>query len=357
MFNQEQSQFFLCFIIVMMAAFFSRCSMATAPADGTLIAQPQTVILAVNRPELNRALTGREREVRIENTGQVVARNVKYTKIDFPDGMSVTPLTCGDIPPQATCILKITPGVWASDKSQIRLKGENTDSLSIPVRVLTYGSVYQGGYVFSIEDDVSGVKGKVLSLSDQVSPIPGVVWSSNGRSGRAGDGVFDAIAGVYDQSFQDCQGRTDGACNTDRIVSYYSRPVQYVPIALKYYAAGVCKAYLTDEQGGTPCAHQPCLGGWYLPAICELDRQKAFIPESISCPEDMQNVVENLGALIDINCAGPSCLAGTYWSSTAHYNRGYPEYSAWSEDFNSSGSSQYNDDKNNQYGVRCVRAF
>lgn len=327
-----------------------------AQSEVILTATPSTVVLAVNNPGLSTVLTGRPRDVRIENNTDIVARNVKYTPIDLPQGMSIKPLQCGDIKPKETCVLSITPGLNSSENAEIQVKGDNTVPLSVFVRALTYGSVYQGGYVFAIEDDVTRVSGKVLSLRDQISPVPGVVWSSNGRSGRSQDAVFHAIPQVYDDSFHDCDAKVDGACNTARIVNYYSRPMQHVPIALKYYAAGVCKQYVTNSQG-EPCTGSECLADWYLPAICELDKVSALIPQSIICPANIQNVVTNLSFLSDINCAGPQCLAGSYWSSTAHYDRGYPEYSAWDEDFNVSGSSQYNDDKNNQYGVRCVRTF
>ncbi len=328
-----------------------------AQGNAVLTAIPSTVVLAVNNPGLSPVLTGRPRDIRIENNTDIVARNVKYISVHLPQGMSITPAKCGDIKPKEACVLSITPGLSPSENTEIHFKGDNTSSLSVFVRALTYGSVYQGGYVFAIEDNATRVSGKVLSLRDQTPPVPGVVWSSNGRSGRSQDAVFHAIPQVYDDSLHNCDAKVDGACNTARIVDYYSRPMQHIPIALKYYAAGVCKQYVTNNQGETPCSGNECLADWYLPAICEFDKVSSPIPQSIICPADIQNVVTNLGYLSDINCAGTQCLAGSYWSSTAHYDRGYPEYSAWDEDFNVSGSSQYNDDKNNQYGVRCVRAF
>lgn len=324
----------------------------------SLNASPSMLVVSVNNPGLNPALTGQPRQLRIENTSEVLARNVRFTWLNKPNGAHLSPASCGHIAPKASCVLTVTPGLWpSSDETKIQLKGDNTAVLSVPIKILTYGSVHEGGYVFSIDDSGSKLKGKVLSLKDQISPTPGIVWSSNGRGGRFEDAVFDAIPQVYDNSLLDCDAKVDGACNTAKIVNYYSRPMQHAPIPLKSYAAGICQQYATDKFGKESCTGSQCLSDWYLPAICEFDRVSADIPESIVCPNSVQNVVANLNALIDINCSGPQCLTGSYWSSTAHYNRSYPQYSAWNEDFDVSGSSQYNDDKNNQYGVRCVRAF
>ncbi len=323
-----------------------------------LSASPSMLTLSVNNPGLNPALTGHPRELHIQNTADIAAKNVRLIWLDKPHGAKLTPASCPHIAPKETCVLTITPGISPSnDKSKIQLKGDNTSLLSVPVKILTYGSIHEGGYVFAIDDTGPRLKGKVLSLHDQVSPTPGIIWSSNGKGRRFEDAVFDAIPQIYDNSLSECDGKVDGACNTAKIVGYYSRPQQHVPILLKHYAAGICQQYVTDNAGKQPCYGPACLKGWYLPAICELDQMSAYIPESIVCPSDIQNVAANLNFLIDINCSGPHCLSGSYWSSTAHYNRGYPQYSAWDEDFNVSGSSQYNDDKNNQYGVRCVRAF
>jgi hypothetical protein len=178
-------------------------------------------------------------------------------------------------------------------------------------------------------------------------------WSSNGSgtivSYRAIFGISEistsgspnpSAGQIAGQSA--CNGRTDGACNTTNIVTYYNANRTAggaAPTPLTQYASGLCKASI----GGYT--------DWYLPAICEMG------PDSGSsiCVSGTPNMVTNLPSL-RTSCTGTSCLSGFYWSSTEL--SGNPTRRAWFQFFASGGGSfQASNDKINTFRVRCSRAL
>ncbi len=261
------------------------------------------------------------------------------------------------------------------------------------VVVLSYGCQYQGGFLYAVDDTTNNgvtgactstapctgsIGGKVASLVDQAEPqtlygneFTSIIWSSNGNDPGSSDYDYTAILGIDETStpsepsptsppyppqtpaYTPCNGRSDGACNSSNILSYYNTYIGSQPgqTPLGFYAAGLC-------------AEQPINGysDWYLPSICEMDS----LDNRDICGQATQSMIEGLSFLIgdpdienpSFSCNPPSdtdCLAGAYWSSTEFsYN---PIEKAFMENFKSNSSNNSTDDKSNKYGVRCSRAL
>jgi hypothetical protein len=310
--------------------------------------------LGISASSLALAVGGTARHVTITNAGSAVATAVAYTiSPSLPAGTTVSPANCADLAPAATCILTVTPGPNPSaapgDTSPIPIvvtvTGRNTNALSLSLNVLGFGSVYQAGYVFAIDDttsDTSSVDGKVAALIDQEAPTPlGIIWSSNGSGASTSNVVFDNIPGIYETSVNPpdaCSGALDGACNTRVIIDFYSPPTINPGIDRSDYAAGVCAA---------------AIGGflsWHLPAICEMgpDSTSSGTGCGTSASPALQNMQTNL---VD---QGIGDLTGVYWSSTESSVN--PGTTAIAQFFATAGNSfQAAANKNLQQGVRCIR--
>lgn len=373
----------------------------------TLSASVLTLGLSVNNTGLNTALIGTPRNITITNTGSVAATTVTYSPSPaLPTGTTISPASCGTIAAADTCVLRITPGSTASatagDTSPtpitLSISGTNTNTLTPTVNILTYGSVYQGGYLYAVDDttpDTGSIGGSVVTQTDQAPRgLGGIVWSSNGAGSAAGDASYDSIPKIdetsttgspqptyanslnffnatysnestypfpSDGSFPPCNGRVAGACNSANILTLYNTYItQYGiggypytllpgPTTSSYYAAGRCTASISGYSD------------WYLPAICEMGPNS----NSSGCSVTTQNIVNQLPGLIgDPNAGDPStscsyganCLAGDYWSSTE--DSGFADGLAWSQYFASGGAStQDGYGKGEAFGVRCSRAL
>jgi hypothetical protein len=334
-----------------------------AIADVTLSSSVSNLGLSVKG---SGALLGTARQITITNTDTTkTAFVVSYDSTSLPSGTTITSSpspACGDIAPLGTCVLTITPGTTPSappyDANPIpitlNIEGENTNPLSIPVNIITYGSVYQSGYVFSIDDttpNTGSVGGKAAALVNQAEAYPnGIIWSSKGNGSTAADVSNIAILGIDNSSttsvpsptspaypvgtppFTACNGKSDGACDTQNIVSYYNANRQAggsAPTPLNYYAAGLCVSY---TGGG--------FINWYLPAICEIGPSSG----GPGCPAG-QTILTNL----------PNLLTGYYWSSTE--NTTQPQNLVWVELFSGSTGSQQVFNKDFLLGVRCTRSL
>lgn len=378
----------------------------------TLTASVSTLGLSVNcQPSSactgtqNAALTGTPRLITITNSGTNSATNVTYSPSPaLPSGTTISPASCGTIAASGTCVLIITPGSTASATAgntsptpiTLSISGENTNTLTPTFNVLTYGSVYQGGYIYAVDDttpNTGSIGGTVVTQTDQAPRSPGgVVWSSNGVSSLSVSN--DSIPGIAETSttgssvptyavsqtvfnstyvnastypfpssgsFSSCNGGTDGACNSANILTLYNTYLtQYgvgvspytllpVPTYPTFYAAGLCTATISGYSD------------WYLPAICEMGPAS----NGSGCSVSTQNIVSQLPGLLGNPGAGtPStsctyaanCLAGNYWSSTEY--AGSPTADVWGQNFASGGSSfQFANVKFGALGVRCSRAL
>ena len=111
------------------------------------------------------ALTGVPRTFTITNSpsSPIAAGNVQILSITpgLPSGTSslTTPSGCGTLNPGSSCTVTVTPGSVPSaapgakpNPSVFLIAGNNTNQLDIDVDVLTYGSIYQNSYLFSMND-------------------------------------------------------------------------------------------------------------------------------------------------------------------------------------------------------------
>ncbi len=341
-----------------------------------------TTTLAASTPDLALSVTGlteygvpgtpssgAARMITITNTGSYTAYNVSITQPTWPAG-TASATTCGStIAAGASCTVTITPGnTPTSDGTNpcsggtapipgvIQATADNAAAVSSNVVILSYGCIYQGGYVYAFDDttpNVGGVGGEVAATTDQAAPYPnGVIWSSNGTGGGNGNVAYDLIFGVSDTSTASspdpatgqvagqtaCNGAIDGACDSNNINVYYQTSAANSPVTLSYYAAGLCKQRI----GG--------YSDWFLPAICELGYGNGGACGTSSAPA-RQNIQSNLVDLDSLNL-----LAGYYWSSTEY--SAVPQNYAWEQFFAASGGSlQTTSAKSFQLGVRCSRSL
>jgi hypothetical protein len=305
-------------------------------AQKTLSLSVGALTLTINDTTLNAALTGTARQVIISNTGSMPATNVSISYPTWPAGTTAAS-TCGStLAPAASCSITVTPGGNATSACTsgiaptpgvVSITSSDLDSSLVAVTVVGYGCIYQGGYVFSIDDttaNTGSISGKVSALTDQAAAYPnGVEWSPDG------DGFN--ILGIDENSTSPCVGNTDGACNTAQIVAHYSTAPP------PSYAAGLC---LNTIDG---------YSDWYLPAICELGPDDDS--NGSGCGTFSSPLIQNM----ETNWLGASGNLGSFWSSTE--SSGYP-VSAWQQYFNGGATDQqYPTYKSSQTGVRCARAL
>ena len=127
------------------------------------------------------------RIIRIENTGSEPANNLEISTSGFPTGTSITNNDCmGTLNADDTCDITITPGSTASSHNSdntcttspgtepvptiVTFSADNAPSTNINVLVLGYGCIYQGGFLFSVDDSTSNtgnISGKVAALTDE----------------------------------------------------------------------------------------------------------------------------------------------------------------------------------------------
>ena len=391
-----------------------------------------TLALSVKDTGTNAALTGNPRQITITNSSTTTtAHNVTFSAQNTAPASptiasNATPNTaCGDIAPLGTCVLTITPtgatpSATAYDLTPtpiiLTIAGDNTNTLTPTANILTYGSFYEGGYVYSIDDTYAdyaegvSIGGKVATLIDQAEPYIGsgpqatsTIWSSNGAGFVSADVSYDIIPliaenmttndnyttalGTFNStysnvstypfpssvSFATCLGATDGACNSGNILALYDATYSSINYITTHYSTG-CDPNQGGtggcvlSAGGTTISYYAAglctatISGhndWYLPAICEMDS----VNGSLVCTST-QSMISSLTALIgdpgattpSTSCLnGVNCLAGYYWSSTeVSFN---PQGGAWVEYFSTGGSYQSADGKYNQLGVRCSRAL
>lgn len=297
-------------------------------------------------------------------------------------------------------------------------------AVSPSVYVLSYGCQYQGGFLYSVDDTANNgqtgacssppctgsIGGKIIALTDQAPTFPdGIVWSSNGGTGQGSAGhdpadtSYDTIPGVdyastvvagsptytvfsiffairytnanpfTSASFAMCNGKLDGACNTNNILTFYNEFItnnteanggsppftaSNGPTPLTYYAAGRCSNYTIDSAGNSPCITGTCYNNWYLPAICEMGSHSNG-PLILCSTAHEQNIADNLTFLLSDTqpcTTPPGCLAGNYWSSTEHALTA--TQNVVYELFRTNGpGTQISNPKYLLNGVRCSRAL
>lgn len=340
------------------------------PAGTSLTSSLSTLALSVKNTSLNAALTGNPRQITIINPASgVQLMNVTYPKT-LSGGVTVSNPSIGasgscgltastTMNPGDTCVFTITPSSTAILNDTFSLQGVNSSNtsytVSVGVNVLSYGSTYQSGSVFSIDDTTptnQSVGGKVLSLENQAPLFPlGIIWASNGTYGCALGNYapctnYDIIPGINELSTAgpgSCNGSADGACNTQVILQYlntHNTTTPGTPVNPAAYAAGLCSAEIDGYSD------------WYLPAICEMGY---FLPPPIPITNNcgtqanplLQNMASNLTPAILAKMQGP------FWSSTEYSGADGTTDNAWDEYFTT--NTQNHDGKEDAVGVRCVR--
>ncbi|KTD19013.1 COG1470 family protein [Legionella jordanis] len=315
---------------------------------------PSETVLSSSVSNLALTVNGKARTITITNAGAEAATGVTYTASALPAGTTITPTSCGTILPGGSCQLTITPAATPSaapgdvNATPIRLsiRGDNSNTLVVNVNVLTYGSVYQSGFLFAIDDSTPGstsISGKVAALVDQASfATGGKIWSSD----SSGNPVFDVVPGIYQPAVppNNCAANIDGACNTSVIVAYYSARITNPSIDLSLYAAGLCRLPIAGYND------------WYLPAICEMgyDRTNQGTGCGTQASPTLQNMQSNL---VENGNVGGLFLA--YWSSTE--SSIIIPTNAWNQFFSPGPpfplAFQDEDSKDELIAVRCVRAI
>lgn len=305
-------------------------------AQTTLTPSVGALTLAVNDTGVNAALTGTARQLIISNTGSIPATDVAISYPTWPSGTTASS-TCGTtLAPSASCIITVTPGANATSACTsgtaptpgvISVTSDESTSTLVSVTVIGYGCIYQGGYVFAVDDTTAitgSIAGKVAALADQAPAVNGASWSPGGD-------YFD-ILGIDENSTSPCAGNSDGACDSAQIVAHYSGSS---PSA---YAAGLCLSTINSYSD------------WYLPAICELGTDDFSDGSGCGGASSalLQNINSNIQRIINFQ--------GSYWSSTQY--AAVPTQGAWSQYFNNNGTDQqYGANKAGQGGVRCARAL
>lgn len=382
------------------------------PSKGHSLSISVQQTLSVSVSNLALAAAGSPRILTVTNLGAANALNVNYSASPaLPSGTSVSPSSCGTMAPLSTCVLTITPGPTPSanpgDLSplpiNLAISGSNTNTVTPQINILTYGSVYQGGYLFAIDDtppQAASIGGKVLALQNQATQlVDGVVWSSNGVGSQSANVSNDIIPGIgcelsdcvvpspsyaaalaaynstYDNeatfpfpsssAFQECEGGTDGACNTANILTFYesvktnfgvgSSPYILAsgPTDSDFYAAGLCTQTISGYDD------------WYLPALCEMG---SVGQPGTPCSSSTENIADKLTDLIgNQSPAAPClyqstypatvCLAGDYWSSTEFALLPFASDLATYQFFSSLVNSHTGGQKSLELGVRCARVI
>lgn len=249
-------------------------------------------------------VSGQSRVIQVLNRGPATINKLSCLLSAFgPYLTSLIPVNsctgavgCNPLAPGCTCTYTITPGGTATPLNQninVTIQGNNSNVLTTQIAVVDYGSVYQGGIVFSIDDTTSptgSIGGKVISQQDVYMPPPNPAftvypWDFN---------VAPALIGV--------SSLTNGAGNTASIINSLGACSSYSTCG---YAAGVCKTQFPTSNGYTD---------WYLPAICELSSQIVADPVLTACPPAAP--ITTVQALYN---AGKISLDNfPYWSSTEY---------------------------------------
>lgn len=306
--------------------------------------------LSVKNTGFNSQLTGTPRTITVTNTDTMnMAEDLSIEYPTWPVGTAASS-TCGSVlNAGASCTITVTPGAIATSNCNagegsaptpgiITISASNiVASATTDVEVLSYGCLYQGGYIYSIDDTTAAntsIGGTIVSISNNSSSE---IWYN---------GTF-ATTGA--------QSLTDGATNTTTIISAQGSG---------NYAADLCANYTIDSSGNSPCLTGTCYQNWYLPAICQLGGFNPSQGLDANCPAGTPSLSTNLPRLVGCTDS-TACLFGYYWSSTesSGVDPSYPSSNyAWYEYFYSSGTvppdfQSYDSKSSNTSAVRCSRAL
>ena len=333
-----------------------------------LTATPSTLALSVGCQSAingcaytNTALSGNARQITIKNTSTTdTTTPLTVAHASFAPGTNILTDGCtgASLAPQGTCTITIKPGPEASldsgnnqcttgtqpNPGTVTVNASSAPSAtSSNVYVLSYGCIYQEGYVYSVDDNytdypVSGsVGGTVVNRNDDLTNQINLPWDSSDDCVISGNCTDVPLA----------TNNINGSGNTTDIVDALTRKPG---VTATNYAAGYCNTYTIDSTGTSPCttpSSPTCYKNWYSPAICEVGPSGlAGSGQGASCPASTQNLYS------DLFLHGVGQFASfDYWSST----QSSADF-AWFQNFFDGGQYSGNG-KSTFYGVRCVRAL
>lgn len=299
-----------------------------------LIASSLDVVTATNTI----ALAAGNREVIITNSGSVPTIGLIINQTSLPAGTTVT--GCGIpapfVPANSACTLTIAPGpnpntvdAISPTPATLQISGANSSTLLIDVTVLTYGNIYQGGYVYKIDASTPptrNVSGSIAGLSD-ISPNK-LSWNPINRPVQTINGIVSEL---------------DGSGNTQKIINAYGAG---------NYAAYNCSQVRVNDAGASCTGGADCFSSWYLPAICEIGNGATY---SANCSLHPNNMTSNLFVPGIGNFQSGSGYASTYWASTS-YTRG-SDAEGWT--FNPQNAIPYGIYQGGYWNfyVRCARTL
>ena len=302
----------------------------TVQTEATLTVTPSSLALSVTGLTTTTGNdSGTPRIFTIANTGPDAATGIVCPTSNSPSITSIVCTGCDNLANGDTCTVTITPTVTPSaavgdatpTPITLTIEGDNTNTLTRTVSVLTYGSFYQGGWLFSIIETANtslSIGGTVAAESDNAAQNS-TLYSLGGA---------DTPSAMY--------SGTDGLANTGAMVAQYGAGT---------YSATVC----TTSTGGG-------YADWYLPAICQMGFGGS--DQNFNCgtsPGIIPNMQYNL--LITNNPQDFNFVTGPYWSSTA--SEGSASTLAWLQLFAVGGNdgAQFLGTVVDTLGVRCVRAI
>ncbi len=312
----------------------SAAGTVTLTTETTLTVTPSTLALSVtglsNLASGGSSASGTPRVFTVQNTGMATATGVTCPTSTSPSITSITCVGCGTILSNGTCTVTIQPSAMPSaavaDASPtpitLTIQGNNTNMLNPTVNILTYGSFYEAGWLFSIIETTNtsqSIGGTVAAESDNVS-------QNTTEYSPSGDNTTFAM-----------YSGTNGLSNTQAMVAQYGAGT---------YSATVC----TGSSGGG-------YTDWYLPAICQMGFGGS--DTNFNCgasPGSIPNIQYNL---LETNTTQSFNFvnSGNYWSSTASENSA--PVVAWFQRFavGRGAGVQGGGFVNYPFGVRCVRAI
>jgi hypothetical protein len=304
----------------------------TAATEATVMVTPSTLALSVTGVRTTTGNnSGTARVFTIENTGPDIATGIVCPTPDSPSIDSINCSGCDNLASGATCTVTITPTATPSaavadatpTPITLTIEGDNTNTLSPTVNVLTYGSFYQAGWLFSI-----------IETADASLSIGGTVAAESDNAAQESTKYSLGGASTTDQMYSG----TEGAANTNAMLAVYGDAGTY--------SATVCTSY---AGGGYT--------NWYLPAICQMGF--GGIDSNFNCGASPGSIPNMQYDLLVTNPAQNFNFVnnGFYWSSTA--SEEFQTNNAWAREFEVGGGVVVQDFFNvdNMFGVRCVRAI
>lgn len=259
----------------------------------TLSVSQDFLALSVDDTTSNANLTGNSRYVDITNGSSdvdITGFTISFSQ-DLPSGTTYSTTNCGSpLVAGGTCRITIIPGSISSaapgsaeNPTWVKVSGSNSNEIVFGTEVFTYGDLYQGSYIYSVNDDLTDypASGSIggSGLWTGVSQSPRNEWSVQ---------PYVNIPAIVPGSTSPCLAITDGLCNSQQILAVY--PSEFSSIA------GACLG-MTSEG----------FSDWYQPAVCQLGFNTGATGD-IGCGTQTTPTIQNISSSLRFNSAFPQNL-------------------------------------------------